>query len=1385
MGSSHFGLTPRNRINILGSRFLGSFDRGERGKPRLDEIMPDPSGLDLGLRAEHVQEIYDAHDKNRVLVIVAPTGAGKSTVIPFRLISPLETSGLRHDHFTSNGRPIVVTQPRRVATSDIPGVIARKLYGTGVGPGSEIGYRHGQDREQTDPWNRLIFVTDGTLLNWLTDHRAGEFSIVIIDEAHERSTTIDLILALMRAELIKHPHLRLVILSATIHAEKFVQYFESVLPGEVWHRDFQECEKSFGYECRWGTGSALEPSTAAEAMASKVVELIRSTNEGGILGFMPGEEEIKETLDLVAQRLDQATLERTMLRPLYAALESAEIARATGPIEPIEKRGKSFVPRRVVIATNIAETSLTIPDVVHVIDSGLIKESSWNPITQTEGLQTRWHSQAGCRQRWGRAGRNRPGIVYPLYTKGQFDSFDPYTRPAIVREALDDALIKATRAGVTDFTSFEWLDPPDTAEISRVKNAISTRRLTDTDGDPTNLGSEVFEVYQRIGRFIDESAGSASRALDMASLLLLSDRYACLIEAVTFLVLLPHIGANLYNRQNGLFRFEASWPVEKRDRVGRMQESLRAGCIDDLDFAIKVAALFEGLTVGDRMFGGKEWAANAAVNVDILGQAIASRDDVLGVFVREVRDRGIRRLDLSLIDRLRLLVAIAWPDKRVRMEKDGWWSALDKARGKLSLHSLANTRALDSSAFIASFGRPIQDATSTQLVPVASVLVCSPDEDSNRISDMPLAKRIHRQRLDRDFARLHHRLLADQLFPVGTPFQPGGRPTEILNPASSLSYNVKPNNELAQSIPTAISAWQDIGETGPVAVLDPQPITTQEIAARPGERITVRFLRRVTFPPNGGASEFVCLTERHETFYVDVGDLNLSPWNPVLDRYVGTRKSLVYVGKKPNGQLIASLLFDLEKGWEQIRERSRLWGTVTSVIPGESTEARVGVQIQDLTDPNTFHFSTVLVQGGRKHLAAIKVGDVIYFSLRPARSEPWIVKVEESSEFSASVIAALKSVGITWEVNQAKTDKRLSIRDMYQLILSADGTEAVARQVFRVTHAFNIDADSIDTDASFQRASELLNLAANIWADAWSGDRTSVRERIKEMQAILKNAEVSAFSAMRVRERLDLAWTIQDLRYQTEEKAARAIQQSAYVAGDRQKYFDWMTRLEAEVAKLADWVANSRTEEKRLRYTQFLMENRQKLTSGRAELRGREAKWAQIAAEVRLIEQEVSAAKARLAEMRSAGMPHVDLSGGRSAPVDPETVHKKRGRPAKTETVAARKPPKLEEKRLKGGEAQGHSTPFDTAAVRSPPAAPMIEETRLDLREDQVSRLSTSSVGFLGALFGSKPKKSILQTVTEQLSVTIEVINPRTILIRGKSRTAILAAEKAIRERLT
>lgn len=1353
MGSSHFGLTPIDRIDILGGRFLGSFDRGDRGKPHTRDIIPDPTGLDLGLRAEHVQEIYDALGKNRVLVIVAPTGAGKSTVIPFRLLSPMQTSGLRHDHFTQNGRQIIVTQPRRVAASDIPRVIGRKLYGASVGPGSEIGYRHGQDREQMDPWNRLVFVTDGTLLNWLTDHRAGEFSIIVIDEAHERSTTIDLILALLRKDLIKYPHLRLIILSATIHAENFVRYFEGVLPGKVWHRDFQECEKSYGYECRWWTKAAIEPNVMASVMASKIVELIKSTKEGGILGFMPGEEEIKETISIIERGLDSESRDQVALLPLYSALDSDEIARAKDPIKPVTRGGKKYVPRRVVIATNIAETSLTIPDVVHVVDSGLIKESIWDVVAQTEKLETRWHSQAGCRQRWGRAGRNQPGIAHTLYNRDQFDSFEPFTRPAIAREALDEVLIKAARAGVTDLSSLAWLDAPDQAEVRRVTGTLSARLLIDGDGDPTRLGSEIFGVYQRIMRYLGDGAGVATRALDMASLLLLADQYACLVEAATFLVVLPHIGDNLYHRRNGLFRFESVWPVEERDRIARIHGSLRTGCIDDFDFAIKIAALYEGLIVGDRTLGGKEWANRAAINTEVLDGALASRESLLQVFVKDARERGVRKLNLSLCERVRMLVAYAWPDRRITAELNTGWNALDGTQGKLSLNSQARQWRENTSGFTASFGRPLQDPATAKRVAVASVVVRSVENRDGDSCALPLAKRIHRLRVAPDLGLQIQRLLVDQLLPIGTEFAAGAVPAVISLPEPETSYTVSNHSDILPGSAAVLSRWQGEDFELPTALLDPHPLPVSSFAATKGHRVTVKFLRRVDFPPTGGTSEFVCRTRQNECFYVVTSDISFLSTSPALDHYVGTERTLTYVGQRAEGQPILSQLFELENGWREIRKRSRYWGSISSVLATEGKDKRVSVEIKDPSNPSISHFATITLPNGRKHLEAVSVGDIVYFSLMPERREPWIIATEGQT-LNVSVISALNAVGIALNGTQLSTARPLTASQLYDVVLTAPDAEPLARRFFQLSHAFDLDSESVDTELSLRELVRLLEQARTIWRDAWSDDKAAIRERVKALQSILKNSAVSRFGATSIRSVLDSAWEIQDLRYKTEEQAERV----AKIPTARQKHREWVSSQQANIVRLTGFLSQNPRPEKRILYNNYLWESQQKLAKVAADLPRLEARWAQDEADLPRLQREISSARIRIEQLRSAVLPPIDLSGGR------KLDH--------IQAVAA--PREI---------SRAESVPISKKA--SLPRR-SLEEQRLKYSGDQVRRLSERGhVGILGLLFGVQPAKSIIQNVAERFSVSIEIEGPTTLLVRAHSKAAIEAVQAELNRKLS
>ena len=574
IANSHFKLIPRKgKRSILGMPYLG---RIEHGKIEIRERLyqPDTSGMDFGLKDQHIERIYQALEDYQVLVIVAPTGTGKSTLIPVRLIYPL--AGYEIDYFTKNG-PIIITQPRTPATSGTAWTITEKILGSSVGAGFEVGYRHGDKSgrrlgEQYDRYNRLIPVTDGSLLNWITEGKIGTYSIVIIDEAHERSKNIDLILALIKNELLKYPHLKLIISSATIDANKFVTYYGEITKTKL--LDFSDCQKTHGYDeepWKWsdltneeitfeqneeinkeGEQSLKEyGKDVMQKVTNEVLDILKNTKEGGILGFLHGKKEIEDCVEQIRKAISHR--KDIKLFPLYTELGKEKIDKACAEFKESDKvkvDGKWILPRRVLIATNIAETSLTIKDIAHVIDSGLIKQSEWNPITCRQELRTRFHSKDGCKQRWGRAGRVQKGYVYKLYSKEQFiKHFPRHTSPEIERECLDDVVLKAKASGIEDIdpSRFSWLQEPSRQELDRAIRVFNERRLVDKDNDLTEYGREVSRLANRIGRFLDEyDPNSTNRALDVATLLIKADKYACLIEAITALVMMPHMGTSLY-----------------------------------------------------------------------------------------------------------------------------------------------------------------------------------------------------------------------------------------------------------------------------------------------------------------------------------------------------------------------------------------------------------------------------------------------------------------------------------------------------------------------------------------------------------------------------------------------------------------------------------------------------------------------------------------------------------------------------------------------------------------------------------------------------------------------------------------------------------------------
>lgn len=685
IASSHFGLIPRKeKRSILGLPYLGHIEHGTRILYHKIKD-PDTSGMDLGMTDKHMTRIYKTLENHQVLVIVAPTGTGKSTYIPFRLIEPLE--GYEKDKFTKHG-PIVVTQPRIPAASGIPKAIGDKLMGSHVGPGFEIGYRHGDmsgenKGEVFDRRNRLLFVTDGSLLNWITEGKIGDYSMIIVDEAHERSTNIDLILGLIKQELLKYPHLKLIIASATIDANSFVNYFSEVADTKL--LDFADCQKSYGYEeIPWKAKEEdmierlvdnddpevknklkTYQEDIIKKVADNVLEILDETDEGGILGFLQGQPEIDKAVEKIKDGVEGR--KDIKVFPLYTKLGKERIDEAIKEFEESDKT------RRVVIATNIAETSITIRDIVYVVDSGLIKQSEWNPTTCRQELITRFHSKDGCKQRWGRAGRVQKGYAYKLYGKEDFIKyFSLHTSPEITRDCLDDVVLRAKASGVQDVdpSKFSWIENPPEDELNRALNVFNERELVDQDNDMTEDGREVYRLSNRISRFLEDTGhNSTNRALDVATMLILADKYACLIEAVTALVMMSHMGNSLYWDNEGLLLWDKKWDIQSKDHITRLHNELRMGCIDDLDFACKLFALYEGKISGIPDAILNSWRKRYFINEENFKLIKEAREDILDEFTQGKKTNVLRPIDFSLVERVRLLMAITWPDRIVSIKK--------------------------------------------------------------------------------------------------------------------------------------------------------------------------------------------------------------------------------------------------------------------------------------------------------------------------------------------------------------------------------------------------------------------------------------------------------------------------------------------------------------------------------------------------------------------------------------------------------------------------------------------------------------------------------------------------------------------------------------------
>ncbi|MEO6318527.1 MAG: ATP-dependent RNA helicase HrpA, partial [Acidimicrobiales bacterium] len=393
--------------------------------------LPTPRYPDLPVVA-HRQVLLDAIRDHQVVVVAGETGSGKSTQLP-KLCLEL---GL------GRGGLIGHTQPRRLAARAISERIAEELD-TEIG--QAVGYSvRFNDRVGLGTYIKVM--TDGILLAEIQrDRMLRAYDVLIIDEAHERSLNIDFLLGYLRQLLPKRPDLKVIITSATIDTERFSAHFGDAPVVEVSGR-------SFPVDVRYRPIGDDEDDDRdqTQAICDAVQELMR-VGPGDILVFLSGEREIRDTADALA-RLD---LRGTELLPLYARLSASEQHRVFAPHRS----------RRVVLATNVAETSLTVPGIIGVVDPGTARISRYNRRTKVQRLPIEAISQASAQQRAGRCGRVAPGTCIRLYSEEDFDGRPAFTEPEILRTNLASVILQMAALGLGDMAAFPFVEPPDARSI--------------------------------------------------------------------------------------------------------------------------------------------------------------------------------------------------------------------------------------------------------------------------------------------------------------------------------------------------------------------------------------------------------------------------------------------------------------------------------------------------------------------------------------------------------------------------------------------------------------------------------------------------------------------------------------------------------------------------------------------------------------------------------------------------------------------------------------------------------------------------------------------------------------------------------------------------------
>ncbi|KAG5179964.1 P-loop containing nucleoside triphosphate hydrolase protein [Tribonema minus] len=536
---------------------------------------------------QFLQELLSKVAANQVVVVEGETGSGKTTQIPQFLV---EAGYGQVGQFS-----VACTQPRRVAAMSIAQRVSDEMD---VTLGDIVGYSI-RFEICTSQRTILNFMTDGMLLREaMNDPMLAKYKCIVLDEAHERTLATDVLMGLLKEVLKRRPDLKVVVMSATLDAGKFQTYFDSApllkVPGRMFPVEiFYTPEPERDY---------------VEAAVRTVVQIHRCEEPGDILVFLTGELEIETACAQIrsecAQFAGSETVGEVMVYPLYSSLApqaQQKIFRdAPGPKYPGGPPG-----RKVVVSTNIAETSLTIDGIVYVVDPGFSKQKVYNPRIRVESLLVSPISRASAKQRSGRAGRTRPGKCFRLYTERSFqEELLEQTYPEILRSKMSTVVLTLLKLGVEDLVHFDFMDPPAPETLMRALELLNYLGALDDEGCLTEIGSQMSELP------VDPQ---------LAKMLIASPDYNCSNEILTIVAMLsvPQV-------------FMRPKEAAKEADAAKAQFAHMDG--DHLTFLNAYHAYKQN-------DGNKDWCFNNFINTRSMGSA----DNV-----REQLSRLMQRLNLPL-----------------------------------------------------------------------------------------------------------------------------------------------------------------------------------------------------------------------------------------------------------------------------------------------------------------------------------------------------------------------------------------------------------------------------------------------------------------------------------------------------------------------------------------------------------------------------------------------------------------------------------------------------------------------------------------------------------------------------------------------------------------